>query len=339
MRRNNFSTALTLLVLLVGSACLAQTSEEQTVEGMKTPSSPGFILMDQTPTSIARPTTPKGLAMNIVTLAQGGALEVAPFWLYRHSKVDASGKVITGLTFDDFIKIKVPIYSHFSLSVATVKKNDSTQIAVGVRTHLLHLRSKHLMKETTKVSKEIDSLLELYDPEGDPAEMKKIQDSLKEKREEISKLYQPTFQAEIAAAYLGTSPGSGSFDNIDRARSGAWLTLSYRPYFKSQFEIVGVVRYLDNPNFSGYDRQTRLMDFGGRALYPVDKWGLSIEYINRQVVNGNFKSYDRLAGVVEYKISDTLFLTATYGKNFDENNNIIALLGINFGFSTQDLTK
>jgi hypothetical protein len=328
-----------LVTLFVTMHLSAVVSFSQTVEEMKTPASPGFILMDQTPTSVARPSTPKGLAFNMLNLVQGGAIEVAPFWLYRHK----------GLTFDKFIDIKFPLYSHLSFSAAAVKKNDSTQIAVGVRTHLLHLRNKKLRTETARVSAEIINLLNQLIPiedsmtcterEAAEASNKPFQSGIDRNRKALAKLYQATLQVEIAASYLGISPGYGSLSHLDKSRSGAWLTLSYKPSFKSPFEIIGVMRYLDNPTFSGYDKQTQLVDLGGRALYPVNKWGFSLEYINRQVVKGNFKSYDRLAGIVEFKISNDLFLTGTYGKNFDEVNSVIALLGINFGISKQDIIK
>jgi len=61
-----------------------------TFQSLETPSSPGFILFDQSPASIEKPTTPQGLGLSLLGFQQnGGALEFAPFWLTTHPELTA----------------------------------------------------------------------------------------------------------------------------------------------------------------------------------------------------------------------------------------------------------
>ena len=106
-----------ILVLLLfcsffNQKIVAQSStDDLKFKNLETPSSPGLILFDETPSSIERPTTPQGLGLNLLGLGQnGGALEFAPYWLKDHPKVTAS----------DMYNNKTPFLSHLGVSIATI---------------------------------------------------------------------------------------------------------------------------------------------------------------------------------------------------------------------------
>ena len=72
-------------------------------------------------------------------------------------------------------------------------------------------------------------------------------------------------------------------------------------------------------------------DFGGKLELEFKKLSVAYEYIYRiNDISNTFRSN----GIVKYKISDQLYLTGAFGKNFGDNNNLISLLGLNWGLSS-----
>jgi hypothetical protein len=308
-----------LIMVLWTITAHGQVTNSKELNDLRTPTSPGFILMDQAPASVDRPTTPKGLAANILSLQNGGAIEVAPYWLTSHEHLD----------FTKYTKNGSPVLQTLSVSISTVKKHDTVLLAAGFRTQVLRLFSKQAQTiKDAAYNKISDALDDLTVPGA--------LDTIANNKKLLEKnLLQPTFLVELAYSYLGYSPNS-SFDKLQRSRQGAWLTASWHPTARSPVNLIALARYLQNPNFSGYEKDSKMFDFGGRALYTFKSFGFSVEYVNRRVTTNDKLSYDRLAGIIEYKVNSNVYLTATYGKNFDKVNNIIALLGLNFGISSKD---
>lgn len=113
---------------------------------LRTPHSPAFILLGASPTLIARPTTPVDFAVALtadwgnnageLTLPRNLAIEVAPYWWFRHRM----------LTFDDYMN--APWWSNVlrntSLSIGTSSQDvlvidetvTTTRLAFGVQTQL-----------------------------------------------------------------------------------------------------------------------------------------------------------------------------------------------------------
>ena len=90
---------------------------------------------------------------------------------------------------------------------------------------------------------------------------------------------------------------------------------------------------MNNNNYQNYTVKTGLFDIGTRLNYDINNFCVSLEYIQRLNFTGNEFSDFRFAVIGSYKISDNFFLTSSFGKNFSDMNNIIALAGINFGYS------
>lgn len=286
---------------------------------LRTPASPGFILSDQTPSSIERPTTPQGLAVNIISLQQGGALETAPFWLTKH----------INYKFDNLAFNAFPIPETFSLSISSNRGDSVSILSAGARVQLLKLWSASSRKSVTDLRDSIMAALNDFDPDTVDQNLEaSIQDM---SRRLGKKVQQPTLVVEAAGAILG-STAENNFSKLRRSRVGVWMSINFNPSVDLPLSFIGLARYVDNPYFGEYARNAKIFDYGLRAVYRLDRVGISGEYIQRSELSNN-TNYNRLAAIVEYKLYEGIHATATFGKNYSEISNIIALFGVTFGLS------
>ena len=298
---------------------LAQNSvNELNFQDLATPSSPGFILLDTAPSAIERPTTPQGFGVSVLGFFQGtgGALEVAPFWLMTHPK----------LTAEKMYKNKIPILYNFSISAATIETDSSNYVAAGFRTRVFQSYSKTNSAKLDSIRGELEMAL------ADLNDTVKIMELLPYYLGLIEK---PVFTVDVAAA-IGGSTMTNSFKDLDLNRWAAWCSFNYRPN-GNDFYLTALARYINNNKFEEYTAEADLVDLGARLNYDINKFCISIEYINRIDSSNNEASAYRLAAIGSYQISKNFYLTSTFGKNFSDVDNIIALAGINFGFSQTKL--
>lgn len=288
-------------------------AQNVSVNDLRTPASPGFILMDEAPASVEKPTTPQGFALNVLSLRQGGALEVAPYWLVPHPN----------LGFNQYARGEFPILQTLSVSIATTTKNDTTNVALGGRVQILRLRSRSNNSSITTAEGLIQAELNAVAPN--------VNNIVAHKGTLLQALDRPTLVVEAAYSFLGKT-GMGNWSSLTRSRYGGWVNVKLRPEENLPLEAVFLARYLVNPDFQELPGDSKVWDYGGRALYTFNRVECSIEYVARHVVGA--ASYDRLAGIVEYKLSNNLYATATLGKNFSQVNNIIALFGVNISLSS-----
>jgi hypothetical protein len=111
---------------------------DTTLDQLRTPASPAFILIGVAPSAVERPTTPKALAATIVSAAAGVqslptnyAIEVAPYWLSSHP----------GLTWEQFQHPGTwpSLIHNLSLSLAIsssspIFADSGTAVGFGLRT-------------------------------------------------------------------------------------------------------------------------------------------------------------------------------------------------------------
>jgi hypothetical protein len=122
-----------------------------TVDDLRTPAWPAFTLLGVTPTDIAQPSTPRALAVALLSVVQERrtgllpsdfALEVAPYWLFDHPD----------LGFDEYTQPGVlqSMAQSMTVSVAAGRAPTSfdesvsveaTDLAVGVRTTIVSGRT------------------------------------------------------------------------------------------------------------------------------------------------------------------------------------------------------
>jgi hypothetical protein len=308
----NLILSFLFIFLLSSTTASAQSSPgELEYKDLETPTAPGLILFDQTPSSIEKPTTPQGLGLNLLGLAQsGGSIEFAPFWLKDHPN----------LTAKDMNAKKTPILSHFAISLASSKSDTLSFFAAGIRTRLYQSYGDNLQKLDSLIFKIQDALLDGDDEKAD---------SLRKEYSGITG--KPIFNIDLAAA-MGGSSFTNSFEDLGLSRWAAWLTLNWRPK-GDDFYFTLLSRYINSDAFEGSSTQVDLMDFGSRLNYDISKFTVSVEYVQR--INFTTELYDdyRVAAIGGYKLTENLFITSSIGKNFGDVNNIIALAGINFGYS------
>lgn len=150
---------------------------------------------------------------------------------------------------------------------------------------------------------------------------------------------------EFAGATAVRFP-TNSFEYSKVNRIGFWVTHSYRSKNR-KLELSSTLRY-----FVGLknDSVTTNFDFGTSLfrLFDEDKFVLSFEVIGRsysaefQDVNASGQPITRIerdftyrcAFNAEYKLSDQVSLTATFGKDFDSpfysGGNLLSILGLNW---------
>ena len=130
-------------------------------------------------------------------------------------------------------------------------------------------------------------------------------------------------------------------------RSGVWTSIAVNSSGmaekKSKYNLaaVGLFKYIsdnmliDNEN-NIFGRENAL-DIGIKVDFTIKDFTLAYEHIKRNYNGNNGLDSNRNVFIMQYKISDGLYFTGSYGKNFGEINNLFSLFGINYGFGKTQL--
>ncbi|TBO44264.1 hypothetical protein [Pedobacter kyonggii] len=299
-----------LIFTLTCMAFYANAQVQVKMNDLIIPDAPGLILGDKAPTMVSKPSTPRAFSASLMTLAEGGAIEVSPYWLSNKPNY----------TYNDFIDEKFPFLQTFTFSVATYKEKNTFGFAPGIRAQLLKLYSKRGHQNIQKKAGDLLSLLS----QGTTIN----QDSITKANEALEEASQQgLFVVEFAAAVLGKST-EGYLKNLNFDKSGTWLNIKWQPA-KFPVGLVGLASYSWKNHTSSQDSSA--MDFGAGLKFAKAKWDLSAEYVNRRETGG--KHYDRLAFAVNYAINENIVLVGSVGKDLSGVNNIISLLGFKVGLS------
>jgi len=403
------------MVIIVIGLCFASNALGQmsagigapklTLDDMRTPASPGFIVLGIEPSAIERPMTPKAIGLSLLSAASQGdlipqdyAISVAPYWLFPHP----------ALTFDDYYDANAEhtLLSNLSVSLATSRIVDDmdsaqygTSMGFGIRTLLVdgkpsselnnlrrELRYWHILAllipepedgafaNLDDVRSQIDGEIEYLRNNPDKLNVPEIPvaerpAALEHVREMIfndylgnqsattpdqvaavltnaqtrlaarSQVTALTMQAEnknktgLIIEMAGALAAHFPHDSIDKgeiARWGIWITPVYR-LEKPLVDFLAVGRFIgDETGTGGGDA----FDIGARILYQSGDFALSGEFVQR--ARRDADNTQRLVGLLEYRVRENIILTATFGKDYNQNGmgggDLISLLGINFGF-------
>jgi len=354
--------SLLILFILAINFSFAQKDEKLNLKDFEIPTSPGFILLDQAPSSIERPNSPKAFAISALNsftesngLPQNYAVEFTPFWFFKHKNMN----VLKYMGYNNKEEHFFSAIKMVSISMAYINQTDSlsetpvNNISIGARTNLIKIRSNNnlnaiaLANQTAvKQLKKIDSIIVSRIGPGNPIDpeayrqrhlqlLNTLQDSLKNN---LSKalLQKPIFAVDFAIAY-NTFFTNNDFSTQQFGRFGTWLTVNWSLKLKDNsnyLNLYAIGRYLkdgtDKNDIGQYYSQS-LYDFGGKLEFELNKFSIGYEYIYRS--NDLIKT-SRSTGQLKYRISDNLLLTGAYGKNFGDSNNLVSMLGINFGIAT-----
>jgi len=307
-------TGLLIALAALSATGYAQTGTNVKINELSVPTAPAFVLMDQSPASIEKPTNPKALSVSLFNLLQGGAVEFTPYWF----------KDRPAYTFNDYFKKHSPIFETLAFSGASFKKDSVSFAAGGLRTQLFRFYSPLLRKDVDSVRKAIVLLLA-----NDPDSLDL--DAIDAAKSELARLKaKTTFDIELAAAYLGQA---SSFKSLGAVRSGAWLNIRWSPY-TFPLDIVALARYSRAVDPAKTGQDSVFFDAGLSLSYQEKNFDLALEYVNRRDIP-NKSNYHRLALVANYQVMPGIVAVASVGKDFNKVNNVLAVFGIKFGLSKE----
>ena len=126
------------------------------------------------------------------------------------------------------------------------------------------------------------------------------------------------------------------------SRVGVWVTPGYRfvrcpmpDQCSTPIDLLAVVRYLDNRR-TGESGDT--WEFGARAIWQATpKLAASAEWLGRHTDD---ESGSRIVGVAEYEVTDSVFLYASFGRDFEEagvRQNLVSTIGLSLGLGKQPI--
>ncbi|MDR1680119.1 MAG: hypothetical protein LBR81_10170 [Prevotellaceae bacterium] len=362
----SISIILLSCLMLLSLSLFGQTETNSiNLSDLEVPTSPAFMLLDNTPVSIENPVSSKALVLSVLDAINTGngfpkdyAVEFTPFWFFEHP--DMTAYKYFGFRSDTTDKQNVwkdlPRAS-FSFAFTSGESSIENQeisindIAVGGRTKILSIRSKNDIEEYKSILGSIEDSLT-----SQLIEMNKIKDpSLKKAmlnkyaknpnflklKEDLNNILnrRPIFSLDAAVGYNHFFLDN-NFNDSHFGRFGAWLTGNYsqavnkksRSLHYLNFYAVG--RYFSDGTVwenNGFVRKD-FFDAGGKMEYEQGKFSFAGEYIYR--FNDDIGKSYRCVGIVKYKLMEQVYLTCSFGKNFGTSDNLISFLGLNWGISS-----
>jgi hypothetical protein len=340
--------SIQFILLLISVSNYAQDiKQEEKIDEFQTPASPAFVLLGIEPVSISKPTTPRAVALNLISaIQQGGSFEVAPYWLQSHKD----------LTFNQCMlpSFSQTVLQTLSISLATIPKNGSndtlgTRTGIGLRFMLFTGKPNvdNLKIMTDSLKKMQNEILVTENEERKTELEKEIQDcALIIQRESNIRLgFSLSFASAISINFIGDNLSKGKID-----KWGTWLTASYL-LDNPSVNVLAVTRVLGNIKTEGTQN---VFDIGGRIVSSTGGLSVSCEYIQRielsksrtsNLLSDNFFQNNtyRLTGNIEYKYNNDISVYLTFGKNYSneksDNGNLVAQVGINYGLGKIPLLK
>lgn len=305
---------LTILALILAIHTVHCQTQPPKLDELNIPSSPAFVLLDESPANIEKPTNPKDFTISLLSASQeGGAIETAPYWLVDHNNY----------TFANDVKNHYPILQTFALSIASVKKSDTTTVSVGFRVQLFR---QYFDEAAILASKAIIEGI-LSNPPINTVALKTEADKLDAQRG------REKFSLELAGAYSGEGT---NYKNLTGKKIGAWINFRYTPAKDSFLDIVALARF--SKTFGGLTNQTNdssFFDFGGSLSRQGDTFDIQLEYVYRRDTTLNI-NYDRLAFIANYQVMPGIVAVASFGQNFDKEKDLFTAFGVKFGILNRD---
>jgi hypothetical protein len=396
------------LALLTPTLAWGQTgaapaaSEPVTLQDLKTPASPAFQLLGIAPTDVERPTTPRAFAVSLLSALQQGnnvlpngfAMEVAPYWLVPHDRLEfstyldpgiaqsirqtftvslAGSKITSGTDaaqngLDVGVGFRVsPVPGNstadvqdlqaairLSLTQASVVDALLDQVGIPKRTMpedlaktIAQLRSaSHPGLKDEQVDAMFDAITdaitEALAASTDAAVVRNAllqlqSDGDAERKQAALDLQQANqtrsgFTVDVAGAVVTrTTSEPGATARV--IREGLWVTSGYSA---ERVSLLGLVRFVGNSDVPG--ARSNLLDAGIRAIGTAGALNVSFEAIHR-IDRSSVRVFDSTSKAVvnlEYKVSEDVSVTSTFGKDFGDTRlglkgSTITLLGVSFG--------
>jgi hypothetical protein len=368
---NRYIALFGLLLAFKALPGFGQNQTDISLEDLRTPAAPGFILLDVAPTSIEKPTTPKAFAVSVLNAAnlsngipKNFAMEFTPFWFLKHPNMNAikfyginaetkKQKVFYSLR---NASLSIAAVDTSTASVSTSNRFTKSNIAFGLRTTILSIRKKADIDDLVAANNDIVKALNgiattiaLISP-SDPEREIKIQRLIDEgplpqnKRLKEVLARKPVFALDGAVAaniaHTNTNYNSGRL-----GRAGGWLNANLALPIKEEnanevrnyLHLLATTRYLSNNdsiNASGEYVREDLFDTGARVELEIGKLSISYEFLLRNNLTTDANTI-RSSGLIQYRLGNGVYINGAIGKNFGTTNNLIALFGINWGLGNE----
>jgi hypothetical protein len=146
-----------------------------------------------------------------------------------------------------------------------------------------------------------------------------------------AKAVKPIFRLDAALGYSILFK-ENEFNASTANRFGSWFTADFAVKFNDQdyLHIYGISRYIDNGfniNSEGMYFGEDFWDVGGKLELELKKLKFSYEYLRRTNGDNKFRS----VGNITYQLNKKINITGGFGKDFQVEDNLVTILGINWG--------
>lgn len=315
--------------------------------GPRTPESPVFVLLDQSPTEIQKPSGSRPLAISIardLTSFEGGilplniAVEASPYWLDSHSGVDWKAYTDSGIE---------QLYQNLSLSIGASKRggepedltsmSDSTSIAVGMRTgidgrsydceQLEPIFYRYNDERSREKLRAMDAAMfegtHLQNFEEIDADFKKTwlkdkanAEAIRKATDQCTRKRDWALDASFATSFL--IPDREMKDTELSAMAG-WLTFGI---LGDTVSLVPMTRVRSDLLHS--DDSRTMLDLGAQFVVAAKIFAFSAEFIYRYLVDkaeassvvSDKTSFFRTGLGIEAALSSDIWLNVSFGKNY-----------------------
>ncbi|GAB5398424.1 MAG: hypothetical protein Aureis2KO_00090 [Aureisphaera sp.] len=118
-------------------------------------------------------------------------------------------------------------------------------------------------------------------------------------------------------------------------RFGSWLTADVALGMSKDryLHILAIGKYIDDGfqlDANGMYTSTTFWDYGAKVELEIDKFTFSYEYLERSGNDDQFRS----VGNITYQLNNNLSLVGGFGKDFPVDDNLVSILGINWGLNS-----
>lgn len=145
------------------------------------------------------------------------------------------------------------------------------------------------------------------------------------------KTIKPIFRLDGAIGYSLLFKGN-EINSSTANRFGSWLTADVALRFNdnSYLNIYAIGKYIDdefNINEDGEYLKENFWDIGGKLELELNKFKFSYEYLNRSGFDDQYRS----VGNITFQINEKMSFTGGFGRDFPVDDNLVTVLGINWG--------
>lgn len=356
---------ITTLLLLISNSWYSHAQVNLNEFQMSNVTSPAFQLLEETITDVYTPENVKALALHVQNnFGESMAIEIAPYFFINTKSKNRTYYKYIGVT-EVAGNLKQNPFSGLNtttLSFAYLKKDFETIVgddelktfSIGARTTILRFYNKEkIYNNAQNIATELLSLPSppsriLTMPDGPEKEeaLKKFyidQQKIDERFKPFQKTIKPIFKLDGAIAYSSLFKDNSS-DAGTVNRFGSWLTGEFSLILNEDddesatnnyFNLLFIARYIEdefNMEIANTFTTNYYRDFGVKANFELGKFTFGYEYLKR---HGTISS-ERSVGNISFAIDKNISITGGFGKDFQADDNLLAIFGINWGLNFGD---